>query len=292
MSDADCGSGRTCWATAGQPYRSCRPIQGCPVPGRPFLIEGEARRAHVVTRADWQHATNDCAALSPELGAALGAHWLEQGLMEHASVAAFARFTLQLLSVAAPAELVAGSARAMQDEIAHTEGCFGLARRYSGQDLGPGPLALEGALEQRDLWSIVQDTVLEGCIGETVAAVEAAEASARCEDEAVRPLLERIAREESQHAVLAWRFVRWSLEREPALRARVRALFARVLRDRCSAEARALEPNADELGRHGVLSPALRQRLEQRVLIEVIAPCAGESCREPRSEIAAHSAWI
>jgi hypothetical protein len=55
-------------------------------------------------------------------------------------------------------------------------------------------------------------TVREGCVGETLAALEAAEALQHCEDEAARPVLERIAAEEAQHAQLAWRFVAWALE--------------------------------------------------------------------------------
>jgi hypothetical protein len=279
IGDADC-PGQVCGVDSDSDMRRrCKPREPCPVPGRPFLIDGEARRARVDQRCDWSRASSDVAGeLEPGLREALAAHWLEQGLMEHASVAAFARFTLQLLSVGAPAELVAASARAMQDEIAHAEGCFGLARLYSRRDLGPGPLPLAGALERSDLWSIVHDTVLEGCIGETVAAVEAGEAGARCEDDGVRPLLERIAREEYQHATLAWHFLRWALARDPGLAPRVQALFARVLSEREAGVARALEPNASDLGRHGVLSPELRRSLEQRVLREVVAPCAHALC--------------
>jgi hypothetical protein len=47
--------------------------------------------------------------------------------MEHASVAAFARFTLDLLALGAPADLVQSAQQALGDEIAHAELCFGLA---------------------------------------------------------------------------------------------------------------------------------------------------------------------
>ena len=93
--------------------------------------------------------------------------------------------------------------------------------------MGPGPLDLAGALESTDLGAIVLGTITEGCIGETVAAIEAAEALAHCEDEAARPTLERIARDETRHAQLAWQFVAWALEVGPAtLREKARAAFA------------------------------------------------------------------
>jgi hypothetical protein len=67
--------------------------------------------------------------------------------MEHASVAAFARFVLELLSAGAPLELVEGAGDAMRDELRHTQICFGLASAYAGAPIGPGPLDTTGALE-------------------------------------------------------------------------------------------------------------------------------------------------
>jgi hypothetical protein len=282
-SDGDCSPGFVCHREPDG-RRGCGPIQSCPIIGRPFLVAGEQRSAPAISRRDWR---GECAilgasALDAEARAALAQHWTEQGLLEHASVAAFARFTLQLLSLGAPAELVTASARAMQDEIRHAQGCFGLAARYSGSDVGPGPLALQGALEQADLWSVVQGTILEGCIGETVAAVEAAEAFAHCDDAEACALLERIAAEEAQHAELAWRFVAWALAQAPSLAERVRALFARELEGGVMARC---EPSASErcLLRHGVLAEPLRRGSRQRVLAEVIAPCAARLARAPGS---------
>ncbi len=63
---------------------------------------------------------------SPER-AALGAAWLRNALMEHASVAALARFTLELLAVGAPADLIRDSNAAASDETRHAELCFALA---------------------------------------------------------------------------------------------------------------------------------------------------------------------
>src|SRR5690606_23842857 len=97
----------------------------------------------------------------------LAAHFTHMGLMENASVAAFARFTLQLLSLGAPAALIEASNQALIDETRHARKCFALASAYAGDAVGPGALPLEGALENTNWEAILEATVLEGCIGET-----------------------------------------------------------------------------------------------------------------------------
>src|SRR5690606_5028584 len=130
----------------GSGTRTCG-FLGCDV-GRPLLIEGEARLARAVERDDWYASDAPESAvdarLAPDVREAAARGWLAQGLMEHASIAAFARFTLQRLGLGAPAELVAASTRAQADELEHAAACFELARRYGGRDVGPGPLELGG----------------------------------------------------------------------------------------------------------------------------------------------------
>jgi len=289
--DGDCAPGRHCtlvdsndinpFASPTIIYRSCEISVPCPIPGRPFLVAGAQRSAPSVERADWYSpgATQTLPAqgLTPELRAELRRGWTEQALMEHASVAAFARFALQLLSLGAPADLVAAAATAMQDEIRHAQDCFRLARRYSDAELGPGPLPVAGALEQTDLGEVVLGTVLEGCIGETLAALEAAEALQHCEDPEARGVLGRIAAEETQHAELAWRSVAWALDAASEqtaaeLRRRIRDLFERELAAEGGSEA--IGRCDRELARHGLLSMPVRQALRRRALHEVVAPCA------------------
>jgi hypothetical protein len=288
--DSDCPQGQQCiLADFGEInplvspagfYRACE-INSCPIPGRPFLVAGMPRSAAGVERSDWCSRTDAAAesprALAPALRAEIARGWLEQALMEHASVAAFARFALQLLSLGAPPELITDAARAMQDETRHAQDCFRLARRYAPSDIGPGPLPLDGALAEADLAAIVIGTVREGCVGETLAALEAAEALQHNEDEAARPVLERIAAEEAQHAQLAWRFVAWALETQAgadsiALRQQVRAAFAAEL---SATDGESAIGSFDaELARHGLLSAPVRRALRERALREVVAPCA------------------
>jgi hypothetical protein len=256
--------------------RVCSPAR-CVI-GRPFLVDGRERLAPPSARADWCSPLDGesvCLDLDARLRAEVVRGWTEQALMEHASVAAFARFSLQLLSLGAPPDLVMGAADAMQDEIRHARACFGLARRYSGHDIGPGSLAIDGACEESDLRSVVLGTIAEGCIGETVAALEAAEALAHCQDAAARAVLERIAVEESRHAELAWRFVAWALQTGPqSLKEQVRSAFAAVLTSPAPSATAPSEFDR-ELLRHGLSSVGLRRALRERVLAEVIEPCVG-----------------
>jgi len=123
----------------------------------------------------------------------------------------------------------------------------------------------------------VLGTIAEGCIGETVAAIEAAEALAHCEDEAARATLARIAQDETRHAELAWRFVAWALERGPAaLREQARAAFADAVLDAGQIEATPVVPSPldAQLARQGLIASSLRAELRRRVLRDVIEPCA------------------
>src|SRR4029077_9623266 len=98
---------------------------------------------------------------------------------------------------------------AMADETHHALLAFGLASAYAGRDVGPGRLAIDGCLEAGNLRTFVQTVVAEGCVGETIAAVEAREALEYARDPAVIHALRVLAEDETRHAQLAWRTVAW-----------------------------------------------------------------------------------
>ncbi|HEU4410784.1 MAG TPA: ferritin-like domain-containing protein, partial [Polyangiaceae bacterium] len=219
--------------------------------------------------------------LPAPLRAELGAYWARLGQMEHASVAAFARFALHLLALGAPSELVAGAQAAMGDELEHARLCFGLAQAISGRPVGPGPLALEGAFDDASLAGVVRLAVVEGCVGETVAALEAAEAHDHATEPGVVAVLARVWADEQRHAELAWRFVRWALEAGgPAVLEAAAEAFARALDEADALDADVGEgPGApSEAEAHalafGRLPERLRAGLRRRVLREVVGPCA------------------
>jgi hypothetical protein len=121
-----------------------RLIQG----GRPFIVDGVPRWASPKPRRDWLAVlTPNIDGLSSEQREILASSWLADALDEHASVASFACFSMQLLALGAPPDLLRATQRATIDEIAHAEMCFGLASAYADRRLGPGVLDAESALE-------------------------------------------------------------------------------------------------------------------------------------------------
>ena len=258
--------------------------QSCEV-GRPFLIEGAARTAERRRDSTWSARCEPMgSSLSAATRAELAEHWTSAGLAEHASIAAFARFGLELLALGAPPELLELTAAAMRDEIEHARVCFGLAAAYGGVPVGPGALAMAGALPARvTLENAVLSTLAEGCVGETLAALEAAESAAHASDPAVAGVLERIAADESRHAELAFRFVHW------AMRAASRELRVRVQREletirielvRALARRDGTAPDGDS-SEHGVLPASHRAALRLRAFDEVVAPAVALLLRAP-----------
>ena len=82
---------------------------------------------------------------------------------------------------------------AMADETLHARLAFGLAGAYAGEAIGPGRLAIDSCLDDRDLAAIIATVVHEGCVGETVAAIEAREAMDAARDPVVKDVLATIA---------------------------------------------------------------------------------------------------
>ncbi len=263
-SDADCSGNAQCTKRDGK--LACEEI-ACAI-GRPFLVHGGERLAEACARGDWTAALRpQLDGLDPALRAQLAERWTQIGLMEHASVAAFARFALQLLAQGAPPSLLDATHEAMRDETRHATLCFALASAYAGRSLGPGALPVDGALDDADAESILRMVIREGCIGETVAAIEAAEAAEHARDPVVRQVLAQIAADEQRHAELAWRYVSWALSRD--------ARLARVLRQEIArADAPEVDASDDALLVHGIVGEPMRARLRARTLREVIAPCA------------------
>jgi hypothetical protein len=231
----------------------------------------EVRVAEIVLGGDWSGPLVRAIDLdTSDQQVRVTEHWVRAALMEHASVAAFARFTLQLLHLGAPRQLLERSQQAMRDEIEHARLCFDLAGRYLGADLGPGPLPVGDALLGVGFEQIVTLAFREGCLGETVAALEAHVACDLAEAPEVRRVLGRIVPDELRHAELAWDFVSWALSAQPGVaRAQVAAEARRIERELAAPLPRTSDPGVPA---HGVLSDAERAEMRQVTLREVVLP--------------------
>jgi hypothetical protein len=217
------------------------------VGGRPFVVDGRPRTASLV---------------------GLQGVWAQAGLYEHASVASFARFALELLALGAPPDLLRAVSRASTDELEHARLCFALAQRFAGASVEAGPLELAGDVLARRGDPVATAIALfeEGCVNESVAACEAADAAELCSDAQVREVLETLAVDERRHAAAAWAALRWLIdthgERVAApLRARVAALAVGRVRH-------------DAEWAWGLLPPSRRAQVQRRVLSELVRPLA------------------
>jgi hypothetical protein len=283
--DSDCTEFRT--------YCSVGHCKGSAVCGRPFLIDGATRSAAAVLRADFSHRLHPAAkALRATDRDALAQYWTEVGLMEHASVAAFARFTLELLSFGAPADLVAASNAALADELEHARLAFGLAGAYRGERVGPGRLSIDRALAETSFVEAVRTAFLEACVGETIAAIEAREALHWARDGAVRGALDRIAADEMRHATLGYRFVGWAIETSaPDVAAALRAMIRRELALAVeSSRVVAFEYEPSALTDHGVLPEGARAASRALALADVVIPAVNAllgavTCDEKRAAV-------
>ena len=252
--------------------------------GRPFLAGGHSVTAPLAARVDWRDPVEPAQALALDAPTrqAIASGWCEDARMEHASIASFARFTMELLAFGAPSELVEAAQRAGLDEIAHARACFALGSRYGESAVGPGALAIQGAAVRSTLIEATVAAVQEGCVGETVASLLAARQLAVSRDAAVREALSRIAEDEARHAELAYRFVAWAIREggAPVRDAALRAFSAALDTPPPSTYPVSTPLDIEALHHHGRLTEDEKHALHVEALREVIQPCAAELCEE------------
>jgi hypothetical protein len=214
--------------------------------GRPFVVDGLPRVPVARTgRSARPRSRTGKGRLPTDLRRRLGAFWLRAALLEHASVASFAKFSLDLLAVGAPPSLVAEAHQAAIDELRHAELCFDLAARYGESAPVAAPFRFGPRVAvASDLSGLASETVRDGCVGETCAAAVAQEQLRDAKDATVRAVLARIAADESRHAELAWRTVAWAIGvGGDRVRRAVRSAFAAA-----AGEAEALAPDPEGSG--------------------------------------------
>lgn len=261
--------------------RCCYPVtqvdldNGCVV-GRPYYEAGALVTAEACEGTGWAGGRRpDTSRLTPAERTLLADAWTRDALVEHASVAAFARFALELLAVGAPAELVDAAHAAARDEVRHARLAFALAEGYAGAPVAPGgfPFA-DGVRVETDLAALAAATAREGCVGETVVALLAAEALAATDDPAVRETLAVVAADETRHAELAWRTVRWMVEVGGApVRDAVAAVFEDVARNGVTPPEVTFGASDAVLAAHGRIRAEAMRAMVARALEEVVVPC-------------------
>ncbi len=195
--------------------------------GRP-LRDGEALICPAVSGAPSSDAATVEEAVAIE-------HWVASAALERAAVEAFAELERKLTLLDAPPDLVAWCRRAREDEQRHTTTCIDVARHLGSKEVSFAPLdpPCRGA---SDLVTLAVESLLDGCLAEGVAAAVARDLGARCAEPPTRAALEEIARDEADHAELAWSIVAFALERAgDEARSAARLTASRILAESIAA---------------------------------------------------------
>ena len=246
--------------------------------GRPYVVAGRARVASMQRRGSgggWGRPSHDApereaafAKLAPETRTLLANRWRARGLLEHASVASFAQFTLDLMSFGAPASLVRESLAAGLSEVRHAELCFELAHEIDGQHAAPGPLATPSSRAVASRQELTARLFQDACVEETLGALELSERQRSTSEPRIAKVLARLVADELKHAALAWRALAW-LCQDSACRSVVQSELA--LAELRMAEERS-EFDRPELAAFGEPSAVELRRMQRDEFARVVKP--------------------
>jgi hypothetical protein len=149
----------------------------------------------------------------------LGAWLAANAHLEAASIDAFEILAMELGAHRAPPTLIQAACAATADERRHADAIGRLAASR-------GVVAPEVHVNRgptRDIEAVARENAVEGCVRETYAALLACRQARAATDPAIRSAMTGIARDEIQHAALAWAVDQWSQSLlAPAARRRVR----------------------------------------------------------------------
>ena len=241
------------------------------VDGRPFVVDGAVRHSRMAPGEGWSHAQAiPLDNLGPEEREVLHAHWARIAQGEHASIASFSRFTLELLHLGATENLLMQCAEALRDEVRHARIALSMAATYAGQPVAPSPLDIRDSLNtSREAAHILRSTIQGGCINETLAIAQIKAAASRTRIPAIQELLRDIAEDESRHAALAWQSARWMIEERPSLRAVAEQTFEEH-RLTAPSQREDVRPNLEA---HGYLTPHQAYAAVRHAMTSVVTPC-------------------
>ncbi|MET0791284.1 MAG: ferritin-like domain-containing protein, partial [Polyangiaceae bacterium] len=130
--------------------------------------------------------------------------------------------------------------------------------------------------DDTNLTAIAKLVLREGCLGETVASLEALAVAEVTTEPSVRRALTRIARDELRHAELAFQFLRWVVTGGPA---EVHEELSREAEQRLREFESAAELGApehercdDRLAAHGLIAEGARRAIHLAAARDVVRP--------------------
>lgn len=138
--------------------------------------------------------------------------WIEKGLSEHASIATFSKFKLELMGIGAPLWLIQLANEATSDEIRHTQIAFDIANMMkrneelciTSNDFPSHTINIDG-----DWNKIALDTAIGGAFGETISALTM---EMTYDDDIINQYIYSIKMDEIRHSALAWTTIKWMID--------------------------------------------------------------------------------
>ncbi len=184
--------------------------------GRPLRIRGRMVHPELRPGEAWAEGSSPrCDELSPATREALATLWHHDAQKEHASVPAFSRLAWLLAGLGAPPQLLEGAHHAGLQEIDHARRCFALAGGYAGAPLSVEPipelLSAPLGVGRDPLLAVAVESLRDGCLIEDFNADVARVAADHARDPAALELATIIARDEREHAELAWQILEWCI---------------------------------------------------------------------------------
>lgn len=200
----------------------------------------------------------------------LGRAFARLAQLESVSIPAFGRLAGELGRLGFARDLVRRAKDAQRDEVRHARDTWRLARRFGA---GTSRLERMPASRDRSLFELALENIEEGCVREAYGAAVAAHQAERAADPEVRRVMNAIARDEAEHAELAWAIHEEAMTKlDDEERAAVAAAFERACRtleaeiaraetDEALREQAGLPDRAAALAGLRVLSAAQRRRV-------------------------------
>lgn len=253
----------------GRPYSSDKGFLVAPVLSTPSIHT--TVNSAIETNASDPLFTNT---LSEEQLSKAANYWAKVAMMEHASVASFSRFSLELMSVGASPELLALAHQAALDEVRHTQISLNIANEFSSTTFTPGafPISSKAAdFAFGDMEKIASAAALEACIEETLAAAVVLYQAEHMGDSNHKALLRAVALDEASHAAFAWRAVKWMASTSPAVHSAVSAVFSERAKQYEVVPEAASVPSLEHLG---LLDQGTIAKVQYDAWHQVVVPAA------------------
>ena len=226
-------------------------------------------------------------------------HWRSIAQLEHSSVASFSRLTLELMALSAPADLLLETQQAAADEVKHAQSALEIVSALHQKPMQFAQFPSGSISIRTDRDTIMRSCVQEACLGETLGVIEAEnELDLIRQADGPKVLTNRLSTvltDESKHAALAWRTLKWLLESDapcPQERARRLDLITETM---YSTAQQLLKPETSQssMTHHslGLLTDLDRALFRAQGFQEVVLPVLVEFLGQTRSQNLKALAW-